>query len=219
MASLWERGPMGLAPGALRATGRLTSPGIGDVRHCGTTGELHHGKDAMTATPAAPSRPNLYATLGPVALALSALLWAFWTTFGDLVNAWNNNPQYSHGFLVPVFAGFLLWMRRNKLDLDACRPSWWGFPLIVAGLALRLFATYKYFISLEPMALLPCIAGIVLIFGGRAAWCWAWPAVLFLAFMIPLPYSVATALSGPLQRLATVTSTFVMQTPGHACSG
>ena len=38
--------------------------------------------------------------------------------------------------------------------------------------------------------------------------------MLFLAFMIPLPYRVATSMSGPLQRLATITSTFVMQTCG-----
>jgi exosortase len=150
----------------------------------------------------------------PVAITLAALLWAFWTTFAELAQTWHTNPQYSHGFLVPVFAAFLLWLRRDKLNLAACKPSVWGLVLIAAGLTLRLFATYKYFVSLEPVAILPCAAGIVLLFGGWAAWRWAWPAVLFLAFMIPLPYSLATALSGPLQRLATITSTFVMQTLG-----
>src|SRR5262249_8395944 len=64
------------------------------------------------------------------------------------------------------------------------------------------------------LSIVPCAAGIVLLFGGRAAWRWAWPAVLFLCFMIPLPYRVANALSGPLQWLATITSTFIMQVLG-----
>jgi exosortase len=167
----------------------------------------------MNPTPAAPARLNV-AALAPVALTAVALVWAFWTTFLDLAQAWNGNPQYSHGWLVPAFAGLLLWLRRGKLDLAACRPSVLGLPLVAAGLALRLYATYKFYNSLEPLALLPCLAGLVLLFGGRAAWKWAWPAVLFLAFMIPLPYSVAVAMSGPLQRLATIIATFVMQTIG-----
>ena len=167
----------------------------------------------MNTTPAAPSRFNL-AALAPVALTAAALLWAFWTTLVDLAQTWSHNPQYTHGWLVPAFAAFLLWTRRGKLDLAACRPSYWGLPLIAFGLGLRLYATYAFYGSLEPLALLPCIAGLVLLFGGRAAWGWAWPAVLFLGFMIPLPYSVSVAMSGPLQRLATIVSTFVMQTLG-----
>src|SRR5262249_24766058 len=64
------------------------------------------------------------------------------------------------------------------------------------------------------LSLVPTVAGLVLLVGGRAAWRWAWPAVLFLGFMIPLPYFVAVAMSGTLQRIATVTSTFVLQTVG-----
>jgi exosortase len=154
------------------------------------------------------------ALIGPLALTLVALVWAFWTTLTDLVGVWYTNPQYSHGFLVPLFAGFLLWLRRDRLDLAGFRPSWWGLALVVAGVALRLFATYKYYVSFDPIALLPCVAGLILMLGGRAAWRWAWPAVLFLAFMVPLPYSLATSLAGPLQRLATISSTFVMQTLG-----
>lgn len=167
----------------------------------------------MNPTSPAPSRPN-YVALAPVALTAAAALWAFWTTFADLANTWSKNPQYSHGWLVPGFAAFLLWLRRDKLNLAACRPSFWGLPLVAAGLGLRLAATYTFYHSLEPIAILPCVAGLVLLFGGSAAWKWAWPAVGFLAFMIPLPYTVAVALSGPLQRLATLVSTFVMQTLG-----
>jgi exosortase len=166
----------------------------------------------MTSPTVAP-RPRV-AALAPLALTLAALLWAYWTTLVDLTLNWSTNPQYSHGFLVPVFSAFLLWMRRDKLDPEQLRPSWWGLALLAAGLGLRLFGTYKFFVSVDAISLLPCVAGLVLLLGGRGAWRWAWPAVLFLGFMIPLPYSVATALSGPLQRLATLTSTFVMQTLG-----
>ncbi len=153
-----------------------------------------------------------------VAAALLApvvgLAWAFGDTFRDLNLTWATNPQYSHGYLVPVFALYLLWARRGRLDRDALRPSWWGLPVLAAGLGLRLFGAYFYYEWLGTVALIPCVAGLTLTLAGRAGWRWAWPAVLFLAFMIPLPYRLATALSGQLQWLATVTSTFVMQTCG-----
>jgi exosortase len=149
-----------------------------------------------------------------LAVPLGCTVWAFWTTLLDLAQTWNNNPQYSHGFLVPAFAVILLWLRRDKLDWSALCPSYWGLLLLLAALGVRLAGTFGYYIWLDPISIVPCVAALVLLFGGRAAWRWAWPAVLFLCFMIPLPYRVANALSGPLQWLATVTSTFFMQVFG-----
>src|SRR5262249_53817476 len=152
-------------------------------------------------------------------LALAAVMtacfaWAFWPTLTDLAHTWNINPQYSHGYLVPCFAVLLLWLRRDKLDRAAAGPSWGGGPVLALRLGLRLAGGYKFFQWLEVFSLLPCIFGLWLTVGGRAGLRWAWPALLFLGFMIPLPYRVETALAGPLQRFATVTSTFLMQTLG-----
>src|SRR5262245_48198023 len=153
------------------------------------------------------------APLAPAAIVSAALLWAFAPTFVELSQAWNN-PTYSHGWLVPVFAAFLLWMRREQLEADRLQPSFWGLALLAAGLGLRLVGSYWHFVWLEPISFIPCVAGVILLFGGWAGWKWAWPSVLFLAFMVPLPYRLANAMSGPLQRLATVSSTFVMQAMG-----
>jgi exosortase len=150
------------------------------------------------------------ALLSPVV----GLAWAFGNTLVDLNRTWATNPQYSHGYLVPIFAAYLLWTRRGRLDRAGLRPSWWGLPVLMLGLGLRLCGGYFFYTWLETVALIPCIAGLTLTLGGRAAWRWSWPAVVFLGFMIPLPYRLATAMSEPLQWLATITSTFVMQTCG-----
>ena len=165
-------------------------------------------------TPQATPRPRALALLAPLALPAACLAWAYGTTFADLAATWHGNPQYSHGFLVPVFAAFLLWARRDRLDAAALKPSLWGFALLTVGLALKLVGALGYYVSLDAISLLPCLAGLVWLLGGRAAWRWAWPGVVFLAFMIPLPYFAAVAMSGQLQWLATITSTFVMQTLG-----
>lgn len=149
-----------------------------------------------------------------LAVTLVALCWSFWTTLGDVSQRWSSDPQYSHGYLVPIFAVILLWLRREKLNTEQMTPSWWGAALLAVGLGLRLYGTWYHYLWFDHISLLPCIAGLCLLLGGWAAWKWAWPAILFLFFMIPLPYSVATSMSGPLQKLATVTSTWSLQTLG-----
>src|SRR5262249_39064602 len=67
---------------------------------------------------------------------------------------------------------------------------------------------------LSAASLLLTLAGLALLFGGRRGLKWAWPAIAFLVFMIPLPYRVETALSHPLQRIATEGSTWGLQTRG-----
>jgi exosortase len=165
-------------------------------------------------TPALTSHRGHLGPLVPVLLPLACLVWAFWTTLAELAQVWSTNPQYSHGWLVPVFAAFLLWSRRDRLEGEPLRPGLVGLLILAAGLAMRLAGTYWHYVSLEQIALVPCIAGLVWLAGGWRAWRWAWPAVLFLLFMIPLPYFLAVAMSGPLQRFATVVSTFIMQTMG-----
>ena len=88
--------------------------------------------------PAFSLRPRSLAPLAVLLLLPAACLaWAFWPTFVDLAQSWND-PQYSHGYLVPVFAAFLLWTRRGRLDRAALRPSAWGLAPLAGGLGLLL---------------------------------------------------------------------------------
>src|SRR4051794_40283432 len=116
-----------------------------------------------TATPPSPGMSRFwYAPYVALAVPAGCLLWSYWTTLADLAQVWNSNPQYSHGFLVPLFAAALLYLRRDKLDVAALRPTLWGVPVVLAALGLRLAGTYFYFISLDAISLVPCVAGLAL---------------------------------------------------------
>jgi exosortase len=146
---------------------------------------------------------------------------------------WAGDPQYSHGYLVPLFSLYLLWSRRpgrnpksqvpnpNSSGLGfgisdvEFRPSWWGLAVLSGGVLLRLAGAYVFFDWLEAVSLLAVLAGAVLLLGGWPALRWSWPAIAFLGFMVPLPFRVETALSHPLQRMATVASTYILQTLGR----
>jgi exosortase len=154
-------------------------------------------------------------------------------------NKWLNEPEYSHGYLVPGFALLLLFLRRSERPTSRPDSDWVWLPLILVGLGLRLLASVIYFQWLETVSFVVCLAGIAAVCGGRPALRWAGPSLAFLLFMIPLPYSVETAFARPLQLIATRASVYVIRTAGipalpqgniivlpngrlgveHACSG
>src|SRR5689334_10135454 len=123
--------------------------------------------------------------VAPAALGV-ALLWAFWPTLVELARRWSADPQYSHGYLVPVFAAVLLYTRR-KMCADIVPGFYpWGLALLALGLAVRFVGEYLYIDWLDAAALLPCLAGLIVLLGGKRGLLWAWPAILFLAFMMPM---------------------------------
>ncbi len=144
---------------------------------------------------------------------LAVSVWSYWPALLAMVGHWTNDPQYSHGYLVPVFSVVLLWMRRGSFT-SGFEPSWWGVPVLVSGVLLRIGAAYFYYDWFDGISLLICLWGTVLLVGGWKAASWSWPAIAYLIFMIPMPYSIEVALRGPLRAIGTNASTFLMQTIG-----
>jgi exosortase len=144
----------------------------------------------------------------------AALTWAYWTTFVDMAERWSRDAEYSHGYLVPGFAVWLLWMRREQLDPQKLKASAWGLVLLLGAFVLRFIGARYYLEWFDLLSLVPCLAGIGLLLGGPHAFRWFWPAVCFLFFMMPLPHSLEYALREPLRNIGTVGSTYVMQTCG-----
>lgn len=155
---------------------------------------------------------------GPPAVAAAllgaALLWATWPIWRNLTDRWSHDPRYAHGYLVPLFAGALLWLRRGKLAEASGPPSWWGLPLILAGAALQLGGVYFFYESIEDASLLFYVAGACVLLAGSRSLRWSWPAIAFLAFMLPLPYRLEGAMAHPLQKVGTKLSTYALQTLG-----
>jgi len=151
-----------------------------------------------------------------VALVLlgMCLLWASWPTLLDLADRWAHDPQYSHGYLVPLFAIFLLGRQRQALRALPFRRSWWGVWVLLAGVALNLGGSYFFVPWLCALSLVLALVGLCVLVGGWQALSLTWPALAFLLFMLPLPYRLQMALAHPLQRVATLASTYVLETLG-----
>lgn len=196
--------PTSIMTGLLR---KLTgsSDAVTDVR------PIPHSEVPSVALPAGPV--SWRRLIIPAAFGV-LVVWAFAPTLGELAHRWSTDSQYSHGYLVPAFAAVLLWIRRDRCQGLAPSTSWWGLALLGLGVFQRFAADYLYMDWLDASALLLCLAGLAVVLGGKAALSWSWPAIAFLAFMIPLPYSLEIALAHPLQHVATLASTYALQTLG-----
>ncbi len=146
-------------------------------------------------------------------LSGAALLWSYWPVLREMAARWAHDPRYSHGFLVPFFACYLLSTRR--LEGPGFGPaSCPALFLFAAGAALRLFGAYLFISWFESVSLLISLAGVVLLLGGWSSLRRCWASIAFLIFMVPLPFRIEGSLGAPLQRIATVASACVLQVFG-----
>jgi exosortase len=158
-------------------------------------------------------RPSAIGIVVTLVLAATAA-WAYRSTLGNLLHRWSVDPEYSHGYLVPLFSLGILWFRRSQIAEARLQSSWGALALLGAGAALYLAGNCFYFTWLEQISLLPVLAAICMAVGGWPALRWAWPAIVFLLFMIPLPGRAESLLANPLQRISTLASTNALQTLG-----
>ncbi len=152
---------------------------------------------------------------------LGVLVFVYWNSLDDrgAKKFWDNpNGKYSHGWLVPIFTIILLWMRHEPFGKVTAGSRWAGVALLSAGLGIRMVATYYWTHVPQMDSFVLAVAGVFLLVGGWKMIRWAGPAVAFLIFMFPLPTVIDTRLLGPLQHIATVSSTYCLQTLGIAAS-
>lgn len=142
---------------------------------------------------------------------LAALsLWLYWSTLGHLVGQWWSDPNFSHGFFVPLFSGFVLWQERDRLVRLVPSPSWSGLLVIALALFVLIVGRLGAELFLARSSILLLVAGVVILFLGwnflRAAFFpWA-----FLILMIPIPVIVFNQITFPLQLLASRVAAVVL---------
>src|SRR5262249_4605052 len=91
---------------------------------------------------------------------------------------------------------------------------WWGWGLLAAALVVRAVAYERSWQWVEIATVLPAVIGLTWAFGGLPLLYRAWPAILFLVFMLPLPNAVNCPTALPLRRIAATGSYFLPQLPG-----
>ena len=130
---------------------------------------------------------------------------------GELAFEWWDNPDYSHGLLLPFVIGFLIWNRREQLSAIAPAPHNLGLFVILGGLGLLFAGELGAEFFLTRVSLPVLVTGLILFFLG---WGYlrllAFPLGLFL-LAIPLPAIIFYQITFPLQLLASRLGSYFLE--------
>ena len=149
-----------------------------------------------------------------VTLLAGSFALLFYPAIAHLAKDWVNNDNYSHGFLVPPIAIFMIWHKRKTLTDLETKPTFWGLVILTAGLSLFLAGNIGAELFTMRLSIVVTIFGLtVFLFGvsiGREA---AIP-IFYLIFMIPLPIIVWNQIAFPLQLFSARISAEVISAIG-----
>jgi exosortase len=157
------------------------------------------------------ARPSLILQL---ALLFGAIAIIYHGILAALVLDWWNDPNFSHGFVMPVFSLFVAWQQRKKLAALPLAPSWFGLVVIAGALTVLIVGVLGAELFLSRSSLVLLLGGLIIYFAGWRhfhALLFAW-GVLFL--MIPIPVIVFNEIAFPLQFLASQLATWLLAVLG-----
>jgi len=151
------------------------------------------------------------AAIGFVAVPAVLLYLDDWAR---LIPRWWSDPNYTHGFFVPLFSLYFVWEKWDTVSSIARRPSWLGLPLLLIGLAVKLWTAFFPSPFVACVSMIFVISGVVLLTAGTRVFREVAVPILFLLLMMPLPVPIYNQIALPLRRIAAIVSTTVLQGVG-----
>jgi exosortase len=139
----------------------------------------------------------------PYASIAILLVVLYYRVAVKLVYDWYTIPDYSHGFLVPFFAAFLIWDKRKVLRATPVRQTWSGITLIVFAIGVLILGVYGVELFTARMSFIFLMAGLIATFFGWAMVRALLFPLLVLVLAIPFPAILFNRITFPLQLLAS----------------
>ena len=149
-----------------------------------------------------------------LSLTLCLLVMLYYRIVPDMVLDWYKDDNYSHGFLVPIIAGYFLWQRWPELKEKIVRPEGMGLALVLLALLQLTIAWLgsEYFTMRSSLFVL--LAGLALYLFGREVLKGLALPLGYLIFMVPIPYIIYDAVAFPLKLFITKASVATLQMMG-----
>ncbi|MBN2654311.1 MAG: exosortase/archaeosortase family protein [Nitrospirae bacterium] len=139
---------------------------------------------------------------------------AYYNIIPSMVSQWYSDENYSHGFLVPLVAGYFFWQRRQEIFKLDSKPSNVGIYALIFWAAMYIIGSYasEYFTMRSSIVVL--IAALVLIYFGMEALKLMALPIGYLFLMVPIPYIIYDSFAFPLKLFVTKVSVFALKLMG-----
>lgn len=110
---------------------------------------------------------------------------------------------YSHGFLVPFIAGYLIYTKRHEIKSLPIEYSYWGLLILSIALFIHFLSVLSHVYFISGFSILIFVFGIYLFLVGPRITKIFSPGLFYLIFMFPLPLLVIQNISLPLKFFVT----------------
>ena len=147
-------------------------------------------------------------------LTVPLLVVMYFRIVPDMVMVWYHDENYSHGFLVPIIAGYFLWQRWPDLQKRHAKPDTFGLAIIFWGLIQLLAAWFGIEYFTMRTSLIVLLAGLTLFLFGREVLKGMALPLGYLIFMVPIPYIVYDMAAFPLKLFVTKVSVLFLKVVG-----
>lgn len=157
------------------------------------------------------NKDNLNIILFLLIVETVVLVVTYHQIYTEMFWDWMNDPNYSHGLLVPGISFYLLWKERHNLKNMELIPSIAGIGLFALGVLMLLVGVLASELFTQRSSLVILLMGIIWS-GFGVKWLKAvFFPLAFLFFMVPLPYILYDTIAFPLKLLATRIATEALQ--------
>lgn len=148
-------------------------------------------------------------------LAVAALLGlAFHEGLVQMVQTWLSTEEYSHGLLLPLLAGYLIWQRRTALRQHNWQPHWTGLFIVAIGLVANAMGKLSAVYAIQQYSFVMTLYGLVICAGGWRLLQALTAPMLLLLFMVPLPNFFMNNLSAELQLISSKIGVWCIRAAG-----
>ncbi|GBC59240.1 exosortase [Desulfonema ishimotonii] len=137
-----------------------------------------------------------------VAVLTVTFLALFNQTLLGLVSDWSTDDNYSHGFLIPFIAAYMIWQKKERLSACIPKPSRRGILIMVLGIGLHVAGNIGAELFTMRFSMLIMLAGLILYLFGTQIFREIAVPLAYLVFMIPIPSIIWNKLAFPLQLFA-----------------
>jgi exosortase len=142
---------------------------------------------------------NTLFQLIPLALAF---LFLYYKAIAELITDWSINPNFSHGFLIPAVALYMVWYKKNELAQVAVEPAKTGILIILFGMLVHFIGNVGSELFLMRFSMIITLAGIIIYYAGYRMFRHLIVPVAYLIMMIPIPAILWNKIAFPLQLFA-----------------
>lgn len=164
-----------------------------------------------TSVPNSQIAATLKSNLWKVLALTAALAFAYATVLQKLGQDWWNDENYSHGLLIPVIIGYILWSQRERFARsDGSSAVLCGAAVVVMALLALWAGTAGAELFIQRISLVLLLAGVVLYFWGFHLLRLLVVPFFLLLLAIPIPAIIFNRIAFPLQLFASRCAVWAM---------